>query len=135
MSRPRSLELTASDELVALENLDVLRVNGFEVVADGHGHDSSSLDRMDVDLEDTGERGERAEDRDRDEDTVQWIPSDRSGNDKKRNGRLQLVAHPISKNTVFDLSGAFVPLFSFLFTDMHRLGRIATSYERPTIYF
>ncbi|KAG6901142.1 hypothetical protein C0995_016557 [Termitomyces sp. Mi166 len=29
--RPQSIELTASDELVALENMDVLRQNGFEV--------------------------------------------------------------------------------------------------------
>ncbi|KAJ7202124.1 MutL C terminal dimerization domain-containing protein [Mycena pura] len=31
--RPQPLELTASDELLALENIDVLRRNGFEVVA------------------------------------------------------------------------------------------------------
>lgn len=40
--QPRRLELTAADELVAMENLDVLRSNGFEVVIDddapvGHG--------------------------------------------------------------------------------------------------
>lgn len=32
--QPRPLELTAADELVAIENLDVLRSNGFEVVVD-----------------------------------------------------------------------------------------------------
>jgi hypothetical protein len=31
MSRPQTLELTASDELVAIENLDVLKRNGFEL--------------------------------------------------------------------------------------------------------
>lgn len=34
MRRPRVLELTAADELVALENLGVLQQNGFEVVQD-----------------------------------------------------------------------------------------------------
>jgi len=29
--RPRPLELAASDEVVAVDNLDVLRANGFEV--------------------------------------------------------------------------------------------------------
>jgi len=29
--RPQALELTASDELVAIENLDVLKKNGFEL--------------------------------------------------------------------------------------------------------
>lgn len=32
--RPRSLQLTAADEIVAMENLDVLRANGFEVEID-----------------------------------------------------------------------------------------------------
>ncbi|KAL7424703.1 ATP-binding mismatch repair protein [Cryptotrichosporon argae] len=32
--RPRPLQLTAADELVALEHLDVLRANGFDVVVD-----------------------------------------------------------------------------------------------------
>ena len=31
MDRPRVLELTAADELVALENMGVLQQNGFEV--------------------------------------------------------------------------------------------------------
>lgn len=29
--RPRPLELTASDEMVATENIDILRKNGFEI--------------------------------------------------------------------------------------------------------
>ncbi|KAF8063172.1 DNA mismatch repair protein MutL, partial [Lyophyllum atratum] len=33
--RPRAMELTASDELLALENMDVLRQNGFEVEESG----------------------------------------------------------------------------------------------------
>jgi DNA mismatch repair protein PMS2 len=32
--RPRPLQLTAGDELVAIENLDILRANGFEVKVD-----------------------------------------------------------------------------------------------------
>jgi DNA mismatch repair protein PMS2 len=31
------MELTASDELLTMENLDVLRQNGFEVEVDGEG--------------------------------------------------------------------------------------------------
>jgi DNA mismatch repair protein PMS2 len=31
---PRALELTASDELVAIENSEVLRANGFDVFVD-----------------------------------------------------------------------------------------------------
>ncbi|KAJ3799797.1 MutL C terminal dimerization domain-containing protein [Lentinula aff. detonsa] len=36
--RARPLELTASDELVALENLDVLKLNGFELEVDDDDH-------------------------------------------------------------------------------------------------
>ena len=32
--RPRPLQLTAGDEIVAVENLDILRSNGFEVEID-----------------------------------------------------------------------------------------------------
>lgn len=33
--RPQPLQLTAADELLAIENIDVLRRNGFEVDVDG----------------------------------------------------------------------------------------------------
>ena len=33
-NRPRPLELTAGDEIVAMENLDILLSNGFEVKVD-----------------------------------------------------------------------------------------------------
>ena len=36
-SRPQTMELTASDELLAMENIAVLRQNGFEVEVDGEG--------------------------------------------------------------------------------------------------
>jgi DNA mismatch repair protein PMS2 len=32
--RPQPLELTATDELVAVENIEILRQNGFEIDAD-----------------------------------------------------------------------------------------------------
>jgi hypothetical protein len=32
--RPRPLQLTSGDEIVAMENLDVLKLNGFEVAVD-----------------------------------------------------------------------------------------------------
>ena len=35
MLRPQPLELTASDEMVALENINVLQQNGFEIDVDG----------------------------------------------------------------------------------------------------
>jgi DNA mismatch repair protein PMS2 len=34
MFRPQALQLTAGDEIVAIENLDVLRSNGFAVKVD-----------------------------------------------------------------------------------------------------
>ena len=43
--RPRPLELTAADELVAMENIEILRQNGFEIdvnedpdLSSGQGH-------------------------------------------------------------------------------------------------
>ncbi|KAJ6632243.1 hypothetical protein B0H10DRAFT_1976681 [Mycena sp. CBHHK59/15] len=39
--RPQPLELTAGDELLALENLDVLRQNGFEI--DSHSDDDTTV--------------------------------------------------------------------------------------------
>ncbi|KAJ2930783.1 hypothetical protein H1R20_g6325, partial [Candolleomyces eurysporus] len=56
--RPRILELTAADELVASENIQILKDNGFEV----QESDSASM-----------------------------------------GGRLQLMAQPVSKNTVFNI--------------------------------
>jgi len=94
---------------VALENLDVLRFNGFEVVVDGRGQNPVHLERMEVDEEESPHTVDPV---DGDDDNVQWIASDRPGHEKRNDGRLQLVAHPISKNTVFDLSGAFVACFS-----------------------
>lgn len=56
--RPEPLELTAADEILAVENIDVLKRNGFEVV--------------------------------------------RQGGEDDDEGRLHLVAQPVSKGTVFD---------------------------------
>lgn len=33
-TRPRALQLTAADEITAIENLDILRANGFQVEVD-----------------------------------------------------------------------------------------------------
>jgi DNA mismatch repair protein PMS2 len=55
------LELTAADEILAVENMDVLKRNGFEVV--------------------------------------------RLGVDEEEEGKLHLVAQPVSKGTVFDTKG------------------------------
>jgi DNA mismatch repair protein PMS2 len=54
--------LTAADEILAVENIDILKRNGFEVVRKGD-----------------------------DEEEVE--------------GRLHLVAQPVSKDTVFDMKG------------------------------
>jgi DNA mismatch repair protein PMS2 len=37
LPRPQVVELTASDELLAIENIDILRQNGFEVEVDSEG--------------------------------------------------------------------------------------------------
>ena len=63
--RARPLDLSASDKLVALENLEVLQGNGFEVELEG----------AEVDDETEGR------------------------------GQLLLVSQPVSKSTVFDMSG------------------------------
>jgi hypothetical protein len=62
------LELTAADELLALENIDVLRQNGFEIINE---------------------------------------VGDVSGQSRQ----LKLVAQPVSKSTVFDMKGRFLPSF------------------------
>ncbi|KAJ3747567.1 hypothetical protein DFH05DRAFT_821716 [Lentinula detonsa] len=70
----RPLELTASDELVALENLDVLKLNGFELEVAGDGQED------DQDIE---------------------IVDDDHHNQTHR--KLRLIAQPVSKSTVFDM--------------------------------
>ena len=65
MSRPRPLELSAADELVAIEKLEVLRSNGFEVSVN---------------------------------------------EDAPARERVKLVAQPISKDTVFDFKGLWMPV-------------------------
>lgn len=75
--RPRPLNLTAADELVALENMDVLKRNGFEVgpveVSAGVDHQAGAAD-IECDEEESSP-----------------------------NARLHLMAQPISKDTVFDM--------------------------------
>ncbi|KAJ3934300.1 MAG: hypothetical protein NXY57DRAFT_890483 [Lentinula lateritia] len=71
---PRPLELTASDELVALENLDVLRLNGFE-------------------LEVVSDAQEEEEDFEMVDDNPQ----------SRVHRKLRLIAQPVSKSTVFDM--------------------------------
>ncbi|KAJ3812661.1 histidine kinase-like ATPase [Lentinula aff. lateritia] len=71
---PRPLELTASDELVALENLDVLRLNGFE-------------------LEVVSDAQEEEEDIEMVDDNPQ----------SRVHRKLRLIAQPVSKSTVFDM--------------------------------
>jgi DNA mismatch repair protein PMS2 len=67
LCRARPLDLSASDRLVALENLEILQKNGFEVEVEG----SENVDK---------EQDEGAE-------------------------QLVLVSQPVSKSTVFDMSG------------------------------
>jgi DNA mismatch repair protein PMS2 len=77
----RPLELSAVDELIAHEHVDVLRQNGFELEAD-------EADEISVDVD-----AAHADDHANDHDTT-----------GVRRG-LRLVAQPISKNTVFDMHG------------------------------
>ncbi|KAG6329255.1 hypothetical protein ID866_9835 [Astraeus odoratus] len=84
--RPRPLHLTAADELLALENLDVLRQNGFEVseldgVANGGSIDDDAI----------AGGGDVPDNEDAEESTL--------------GARLHLVAQPVSKDTVFDMKG------------------------------
>ena len=44
VSRPQTMELTASDELLAMEMVDVLRLNGFEV--EGEADDEGECRRL-----------------------------------------------------------------------------------------
>ncbi|KAF9066496.1 hypothetical protein BDP27DRAFT_1423871 [Rhodocollybia butyracea] len=74
--KPRTLELTASDELIALENMDILRLNGFELGIIGGSHE--------------------------DDDDVEMLETDES-QQNRANRKLNLVAQPVSKSTVFDM--------------------------------
>ncbi|KAF9259454.1 hypothetical protein L218DRAFT_665558 [Marasmius fiardii PR-910] len=72
--RPLTLDLTVADEILAMENMDVLRRNGFDLHARDDGDDG---------------------------DVDQCIEE---GSDMERSrNRLSLTALPISKGTVFDL--------------------------------
>ena len=74
--RPRPLELTAADELVAKENISILKENGFEVVSGSSPEDRHGLD-----------------------------PDGGDHKAEHEGGKLHLVAQPVSKNTVFDMKG------------------------------
>ncbi|KAF7296343.1 hypothetical protein HMN09_01104400 [Mycena chlorophos] len=75
--RPQPLELTAADELLALEKIEVLRQNGFEVEVQTEPA-TAITSQVDSDSEDTV-------------DTSATTP------------RLALTAQPVSKDTVFDM--------------------------------
>ena len=45
-NRPKSLELTAADEIIAQDNLDVLRRNGFEIDIEDVGDSSEERGRL-----------------------------------------------------------------------------------------
>lgn len=70
--RAQPLDFSASDRVVAVENLDVLLSNGFEVEVSGQGE----------------------------------------GEEHKRGGQILLVSKPVSKSTVFDMSGEHQGFFS-----------------------
>ena len=77
---PRALELTAADELLAIENVDVLRKNGFEVQIEGEKNNSVLRE-------------------------VEGLEGEEEGEHEMVGGRLKLVAQPVSKSTVFDMKG------------------------------
>lgn len=74
--RPQRLQLTAADEMLAVENMDVFKLNGFEL--------------------------ERIEEKEAVGD------EDEEGSEGVRM-RLQLIAQPMSKDTVFDVKGDASP--------------------------
>ena len=91
------LELTAADELIALENADVLRSNGFEI----------ALNDPDANP-DTGP--------DTDPDIV-MMEGDHSIHDNTTSAtrkRLKLIAQPVSGSTTFDTKGTTLHLHSRL---------------------
>lgn len=73
--RPQQLHLTAADEMLAVENMDVLKLNGFE------------LEQV--------------------EELEAFRDEDEEGSGVRM--RLQLVAQPVSKDTVFDIKGNAPP--------------------------
>jgi DNA mismatch repair protein PMS2 len=73
--RPQVLELTASDEIVAVENLDVLQKNGFEIEVPDLPSNEDELSDAELAI----------------------------GNGSRT--KLKLVAQPTSKNTVFNMKG------------------------------
>lgn len=75
--RPQPLHLTAADELIAVENMDILKRNGFEVAQLDSSADTTNMDH---DEEEGDEEG-------------------------MQSGRLHLLAQPVSKDTVFDMKG------------------------------
>ncbi|KIK69797.1 hypothetical protein GYMLUDRAFT_34203 [Collybiopsis luxurians FD-317 M1] len=78
--KPRPLALIASDELVALENIDILTLNGFELEVD---EDLPEQDDPDIEMLDES--------------------GDSANHQGKIRRRLKLVAQPVSKSTVFDM--------------------------------
>nr|GAT47950.1 predicted protein [Mycena chlorophos] len=76
--RPQPLELTVADELLALEKIEVLRQNGFEVEVQTEPASAVTNTQVDSDTEDIM-------------DASATTP------------RLALTAQPVSKDTVFDM--------------------------------
>ncbi|PWY98544.1 DNA mismatch repair protein MutL [Testicularia cyperi] len=104
---PRRLELSASDELVAIEHRSTLLANGFEIRLDDDDddivdvdvdldpvHDEQNDQRQDHEFESEPESGQ-----DRGRDAAASTPVERER--KMPGNRLLLVSQPISKSIVF----------------------------------
>lgn len=94
--RPKKLDLTAADEMVVLENMEVLRRNGFELAlldgsayarGDGISGDGGDDINNDIGVEDDDGGGGGG------------------GGGEMPGPRLHLVAQPVSKDIVFTISG------------------------------
>lgn len=135
--RPRELELTAADELVAMENISVLKQNGFEILVEDDEKPISGVGDTDIPLAQANERAELGMAVYNDEEGYEGSASLEGSSGSRR--RVKLVAQPISGNTVFDVEGpsalSFEPWLGFnayVFCLLNRLRRAAAQDARPS---
>lgn len=135
--RPRELELTAADELVAMENISVLKQNGFEILVEDDEKPISGVGDTDIPLAQANERAELGMTVYNDEEGYEGQVELEGQSGSRR--RVQLVAQPISGNTVFDVKGPSALSFElwlgfniYGLCLVNRLRRAATQNARPS---
>lgn len=101
--RPRELELTAADELVAIENISVLKQNGFEILVEDDEKPVGGVDDTEILPTQANELAELGMTVYNDEEGYEGSAELEGSSGSRR--RVKLVAQPISGNTVFDVKG------------------------------